>query len=297
MKKIVAILLAMLFVLTALVSCSPVETKNPDKASPSQGVSETPGQSSAPASGGDLQNSPSAVSDVSKPTPSPALPADPAEVLKGKSILFCGDSLVMASTYDTKHQWWGWAGRINDLYKLGTYRNAGVDGASVSDCRDTNIIVKQVENNKGYNCHIVVLEGGINDAWDETEVGSMVESTAEETDISSLDLSTFAGGLENLLYKAKTCFPDATICYVINFKLNSSIGNLRDMSEYVEMTQKICDKWGIPYRDLYNDTKFNKKFNVRRYTPDGIHPNSAGYDILAPEIAQFIADEYVKKNG
>lgn len=224
----------------------------------------------------------------------PASPgsADAKALLADKTVLFCGDSICMASTYDTEHQWWGWAGRISRDYGLKAYTNAGVDGASVSSCRGSNTVLNQIKANRSTAYDMVVLHGGVNDAWDSAPVGKMVDKPASETVYRDLDLSTFAGGLENLFVRAKDYFPDSTIVFVINFKLNSHTGRMWDMTEYWNEAEKICAKYEIPFLDLYDNAAFQDEF--KSYSPDnladGIHPNSAGYDILAGYVAAFMAE-------
>lgn len=223
----------------------------------------------------------------------PAVTPDPADtaVLSGKTALFCGDSICMASTYDTEHQWWGWAGRISRDYGLASYTNAGVDGASVSTCRGDNTVLNQLRANRNTPYDMVVLHGGVNDAWDSAPVGKMVDRPASETTYKDLDQKTFAGGLELLFIRAKDFFPEATLMYVINFKLNSHTGSMWDMTEYWAEAKKICAKYDIPFLDLYDNDEFQKVF--KSYEPDnladGIHPNSSGYDVLSGFIARFMA--------
>lgn len=206
--------------------------------------------------------------------------------LKGSSAAFFGDSICMASTHDKEHQWWGWAGRINEAYELSNYVNKGVDGASLSTCRENNRIVNQVKGQAGKRFDFIVLHGGTNDGWDKVDVGSISQGFEPE----NFDLTTFAGGLEELFYTAKKQFPKSNIGYIINFRMASDIGNLRDMSRYYKVAKAICKKWDIPYLDLYFDEEFCELFQYRtsKYLPDLIHPNSAGYDVLYPYIASFM---------
>ena len=210
--------------------------------------------------------------------------------LKGATAAFFGDSICMASTWDKEHQWWGWAGRINEAYGLKSYVNKGVDGASLSDCRENNRIVKQVLGQKGNKFDFIVLHGGTNDGWDKVDVGTISQGFEPE----GFDVSTFAGGLEELFYTAKKYFPKSNICYIINFRMNSDTGYLRDMSRYYKVAKVICKKWDIPYLDLYFDEEFTELFQYKttKYLPDLIHPNSAGYDILYPYIASFMRQTY-----
>lgn len=222
------------------------------------------------------------------------LTADPVlTALRDKTALFCGDSITMASTYDTLHPRWGWAGRIGNFYELKSYRNAGVDGASVSTCRKTNRVITQLNNNKNGKYDFVILHGSTNDAWDSCAVGSM--TAADCVDVSKFDTTTFAGGLEELFARAKQYFPNAKIGYIINFRFNPGVGvgRMGDMTEYVTVAKQICEKWDIPYLDLFsNDEVYNTLkpgTSPRCFGDNGIHPNSAGYDVLYPYIAEFMA--------
>jgi lysophospholipase L1-like esterase len=144
----------------------------------------------------------------------------------------------------------------------------------------------------------VVLEGGVNDAWDKIAVGEVSPGTAEETDINALDRSTMAGGMEHLLYNAKKLYPEATIIFVFNFKLRAGApGNCGKMDDYIAEQKKICDKWGVPYVDLYSMDELTTALHPESkgtysnvYLSDFIHPTSAGYDIIYPYIEEFMID-------
>ena len=86
--------------------------------------------------------------------------------------------------------------------------NNGRSGASVSDVREvTNrggtVLTKLMEK-KSQDFEYVVLHGGVNDAWDSVEVGEMEESF----DPAYFNTSTFAGGLETLIYNAIVTYGD-----------------------------------------------------------------------------------------
>ncbi len=209
------------------------------------------------------------------------------ENLFGKTALFCGDSIVSATMRDTKHLGWGYAGRIGEYYGMKEAKNVGVDGWMVSNYREDMMIIDQIESNVG-SYDYVILEGGVNDAWEKVEVGQIIDKKATDCKASYFNLSTFAGGLENELYQVKKLYPSARIGYVITARMNSSIGFLSDMSAYVDITKQACEKWGIPYLDLYNSTAFSVEFEPDIFTYDGIHPNSDGYEIYTRYVAEFM---------
>lgn len=219
-------------------------------------------------------------------------------ILSGKTALFCGDSICAASVYDkTTLSKTGWAGRIAYYYGM-TSTNKGKDGASVSTKRVGNRILDQITAMKNNTYNYVILHGGVNDAMDSAIVGKKVESF----DVSDFNTDTFAGGLEELFYYAKEYFGDDTqFGYIINFKTPKSGwgGATRNMTRYVEVAIEICDKWDIPYLDLYNDDNFNNNLmkvdtseNLNEVNGYGgidlLHPNTAGYEVLYKVVGDWM---------
>ena len=242
---------------------------------------------------------PTAALDISE-----KYPTDESSPLKDLTICFYGDSVCSANCErDTEYaDIRGWAGRIGAVTGC-TFYNFGVSGASVSDCRGANTILTQLKQTKsqGINPDVIVLHGGVNDAWDAIEVGEISPSFAS---YSKFNPSTFAPALEQVIAYAEDTFPDAEICYVINFEfLNANMGErLMDMDEYVDATIEICDKWYISYLDLYHDTALvnalhphtvsasGAKQYQNTYLYDFVHPSTEGYDLLYVPILKFLEE-------
>lgn len=214
-----------------------------------------------------------------------------ADPLDGKSILFVGDSICEAMCEWAGQKWpygkdiVGWAGRVIYGHNM-TGRNLGKSGASVSDCRGANTVMAQLVQSQNIVYDYVIMHGGANDAWDSAPVGEMVEGFD-----GPFDLSTFAGGLEDLFRYAKETFPKAQLGFIINFQLpKGTYGRLSDMSEYMDTAVQICEKWEIPYLDLYHDEAFNEELKVttNTYLHDYIHPNGPGYDVIAPHVDEWL---------
>jgi len=214
---------------------------------------------------------------------------DPESPLYQKSVLFCGDSICEASNDGqgkVTYGGFGWAARImawNDMKGI----NKGKSAASVSNCRGENTIIAQLKAQKGQKYDLIILHGGVNDAWDIAAVGTMTEDFN-----GPFDNSTFAGGFEETIKYAKDNFPEAQLGYIINFSLPAArYGKLSDMTEYFDMAKSICDKWDVPYLDLYTNDNLNQnhlKTHTNIYLPDLVHPNSAGYDIISPLINDWM---------
>lgn len=219
-----------------------------------------------------------------------------ADPLEGKSVLFVGDSICEALCEWSNGRWpygkdiVGWAGRIIYGHNM-TGKNLGRSGASLSTCRGANTVINQLAQERNNVYDYVIMHGGANDAWDSAPVGKMAEGFD-----GPYDLTTFAGGLEDMFKYAKENFPNAQLGFIINFQLpKGSYGRLSDMSEYMDLAVQICEKWEIPYLDLYHDEAFNEELKVttNTYLHDYIHPNGEGYNVIAPHVdawLQTVAD-------
>ena len=101
--------------------------------------------------------------------------------------------------------------------------------------------------------------------------------------LSSFDTTTFAGGLEELFYNVTKDHPDAKLGYIFNFATPSFYtGRISNMTEYYAVAKQICEKWMIPYLNMYEDSEFSALLKVTSNTnlSDYLHPNTAGYDII-----------------
>lgn len=209
--------------------------------------------------------------------------------LKGKSVLFVGDSLCEAACEWNSEEYKskvGWAGRIMSDNQMSGI-NKSLSGASMSDCRGSNTIINQLIALKGNRYDYVILEGGGNDAWDSAPVGVMTEGFD-----GPFDTATFAGGFEATIKYAKENYEGAKLGFIVTYQMPSSqFGRMADMSEYFALSKEICNKWGIPYVDLYFDEELNKnvlKSHLNENLPDFIHANSSGYNIITPIINDWM---------
>lgn len=209
--------------------------------------------------------------------------------LFSKSVLFVGDSLCEAYCERGSEEYCikrGWAGRIMTANEM-TGINKSLGGASVGNCRGENIVYNQLIAMTGNKYDYVIIEGGGNDAWDSAPVGEMTEGFE-----GPFDRDTFAGGLEATFAYAKEHFAGSTFGYIVTFRMPSAVyGRMSDMSEYFALSKKICDKWEIPYLDLYFDDDLNDnklKSATVENLPDTVHPNSSGYNILSPIIENWM---------
>ena len=226
--------------------------------------------------------------------------------LSGKKILFLGDSITAATRDDATQK--GWAGRIGTDYGAVT-TNAGWSGASVSTNKESRIIAK-MEENKNNTYDYVILHGGVNDAMTKAPLGAV--STSKN--VADFDISTYAGALEELIYRAKEYFPNAKIGFIVNYQTPNSTwgGYTKDMAAYFYTAKQVCEKWEIPYLDLffgsvevegkmlsysYDILKVDTATNFYNGDAGEVHINGSGYAAITPYIAKFIASIGVEQNA
>jgi lysophospholipase L1-like esterase len=206
----------------------------------------------------------------------------------GLKVIFCGDSITRATVDNV-----GWPGRIAKKYNFRACENFGVSGAIVTQAG--NNILSQVL--KAYSKHkdadIIILHGVTNDAWQGIPMGVMTEGFEPK----AFDKTTFAGGLESLIYYTKGRYPNAAIGYIVNFKFREAPENLENMEPYVDLTIQILEKWDIPYADLYHNETLSNRLKPGIHFRDDInvHPNAKGYDIITPFITKWMEDTFIKK--
>lgn len=211
------------------------------------------------------------------------VPADYfGDCLYGKQGLFVGDSICAGGSG-------GWAARIGISTGMNATNNA-VGGASLSICREA-LIVDQLWVSKEEDFDYVLIHGGVNDAWENVEVGVLTEGF----DPDLFDITTFAGGLEWVIYNAVLHFGNtASIGYLINYQMPAAVpGRCADMSEYIEIAKKICDKWGISCFDMYHHEEITKELDLSttKHTYDTknmVHISDSGYDVISPFIEEYM---------
>lgn len=216
--------------------------------------------------------------------------------LENKKILFVGDSITEAkSKYD---DYSGWAGRIG-LGNSMEWKNVGISGATIAKTSRDHI-TDQIIDNKDENFDYIILQGGINDMSKEVSLGEISDSF----NIEDFDNTTYAGGLEELFYYTKKYNSESRIGFIITYQTPNCDwgGMVADRSSQVELTRKICEKWDIPYLDLYDGVVYEdgkisnysdilkvatgEYFYKERMTE--VHLSSSGYDVISKYIAIWI---------
>ena len=201
-----------------------------------------------------------------------------------KSALFIGDSICYGySDTGINGKILSYGGRVAYNYDM-DWVNAGVSGATLSTASE-KIIANQIPEDQTFD--YVLIEGGINDARHDIEIGTVTNGLN-----APLDTSTYAGALEFLFKKVINTYPDANVGFMITYHVPRQAHH-QIYATYHDITTEICEKWGIEYFDMFSNDEINNTVletsNTKSpYLPDGIHPSASGYIRLCPYIASFM---------
>lgn len=199
--------------------------------------------------------------------------------LAGKTLYVAGDSIAYG-----KGSAGGYGKCIADRYGMQLI-NEAVDGATLAVNVPDNV-------NGGYRTSIgmtvkrstelekadyILLEGGVNDAWNNAELGTLMN----ENFYPSFYITSTIGTLEAMLDYLTKKRGDKRVAYVFPH------GGLFASSENWYKTYKpailsALKKWGVPYVDIEECAPPMGAHGVSelsdKYTIDGTHPNKAGYE-------------------
>lgn len=210
--------------------------------------------------------------------------------LYAKTVLFTGDSICAGfidngdGTYGKQY---GWAEIIKENNPSITMKNYGAGGTTVATFDTaTNSILQRLDtmHTEYPEADWIVLEGGVNDCYSsKVELGNVTQDYT-----SPLDTTTFCGALESLFKKSIEYWPGKKICFIVTFKVPTAI----NFKSYMDKAKEICEKWSIPYIDLYSKSglEFNVDYikNNYSYGQGGLHPNVEGYKIITPKIETWM---------
>ena len=194
------------------------------------------------------------------------------------TALYLGDSISYGDKDDNRGT--AWCGRITENY--------GIQGKNISVCgwylasvgQPTIVSEYQSAHPAGYD--YVIIQGGVNDMWS----GKPELGTVSPVGTKHFDVTTVAGALENTFATTKELAPDAKIGFIINF-YPQVMGEAK-WDSFVELAKAVCEKWDVPYIDLDANAEFAAEFDISTHTPDNVHPNATGYDIIYKYIGDWM---------
>ncbi len=213
--------------------------------------------------------------------------------LKNKKILFLGDSITEGAGASVVEN------RFTDLVAKeleADFENYGIGGTRIAKQTnpseyprwDKDFISRVEEMDK--EADLVVVFGGTND-WGHGD--------SSFGDFSSRDPYTFYGALHVLYTALIEKYPASTIIVLTPLhrcgENDRNIdpkrpNNIRLLKEYVEAIREVAEYYSLPVLDLYKTSGLQPAIPIIKetYMPDGLHPNDAGYKVLADKVIAFL---------
>lgn len=225
-----------------------------------------------------------------------ALSSIQSSPLKYKKIVYDGDSICESRLTGNAANGGAYPKIIADIVD-GTYANQAVGGGTLSyvDSQASHSVVHNLSN-LPVDGDIYCFEGGINDWWSSRQLG-----TFDETDYTSTpDESTITGAMEKIFRYALSNFVGKPIVFVIIHKVSSPYSTFAGVTfaQIRERMIAVCTKYSIPYFDAWKESGLNGTITAQKnayldanqdQTPDGTHPNEAGYKkFYVPQLLSLL---------
>lgn len=210
--------------------------------------------------------------------------------LKGKSILFFGDSLTAG--YGLEDQKDSWCSQLETVFGM-KVTNASISGSTVcagltwyEDEWHQGVDPMSRREIPGGKFDIILVESGGNDWYNNLPLGSVWDQS---------DM-TFCGGLRTTLQRLKKAHPEAAIVFMSAWEDNCGPNWFRhNLGDYTNAAIRICDEMGVkwfPAFDAFisgihtNDPTFRELFCLDE--TDRWHLNPAGHRLFLPVIASWL---------
>ena len=196
--------------------------------------------------------------------------------LWGKSIYFDGDSVA----YGYGNNGVSYADMISKNNNMNMTKLA-ISGTTIAKRENlTNSILERVLTNSANSYDYVIIEGGLNDMFQNIELGTISEGF-----MGIFNDYTFTGALEHLCRALVMNCASAKKGFILT---NRKVNSYMDAQKiYWDRAKEVLEKWSIPYIDLstksgclpLNDTLLNRYFFIPSggTVGDGTHPNELGY--------------------
>ena len=201
-----------------------------------------------------------------------------ADILTGKTLYVAGDSIA----YGTGGEG-GFGKAVAQKYGM-TFINEAADGATLAPNIADNvnggtracICTIVTSSDELEKADYILLEGGINDAWNKAAVGTLTDGFD-----AAYDETTMTGALEKTLEYLAENHSEKRVAYVFP---HGGLFADRDnwYKTYKPAILAVLQKWDVPYIDIEESAPPMGPHGISelsdKYTSDGIHPNAAGYE-------------------
>jgi len=178
-----------------------------------------------------------------------------------KRVVFMGNSITE-----------GWSNLHPDFFAGKPYVNRGISGQTTPQ-----MLVRFRPDVINLKPAIVVILAGINDI-----AGNTGPSTLEmiEDNLTSMAELAKANGILVIL---------SSVLPVFDYPWKPGMNPVVKIAKLNEWIKHYANQHGLIYLDYYSSMADERKGLKSAYTIDGVHPNEAGYKIMAPLTEEAIA--------
>ncbi|MBQ7411945.1 MAG: SGNH/GDSL hydrolase family protein [Clostridia bacterium] len=214
--------------------------------------------------------------------------------LKGKKINFLGDSITLGAGASEPSKCL--VGLLKEQCALAEARNYGVGRTRIArqsemkdPVADEDFLMRAEKMDR--DCDIIVVFGGTNDFGH----GQAPLGKFEDT-----EPFTFYGALHSLILYLIENFTDSEIVFLTPMHRHNEVScygcwkpegvEQRPLCDYVKAIKEVCAHHSVPVLDLFSSGSMhgNNPIWCKKYMPDGLHPNDAGYIRLAQRVRSFL---------
>jgi len=136
----------------------------------------------------------------------------------------------------------------------------------------------------GGGVDLITVMVGVNDAIVNNTIGDL--PTVLGKTYASLDKTlSFAEAFRYNIETLKVNFPNAKIIVISPLKTTSAWTTAVNLQKYIDAEIAICNYLSVPFIDANN---LSGIYPTGTFTPDGLHPNDAGYALLADCVLKGI---------
>ena len=157
------------------------------------------------------------------------------------------------------------------------FKENGLVGRGISGQVSSQMLARFRQDVLNLKPRIVVINCGTNDIAENN--GPYNEDITMDNIVSMTELA-LNHGIQVVL---SSVLPTDSYCW--NPEVADVVGKIHRLNNRISA---YCDSRHLPYLDYYPSMTSNDASMIASYTDDGVHPNSAGYDVLEVKLLEML---------
>lgn len=189
--------------------------------------------------------------------------------LRGKRILCLGASIT-EGVYSRECSWVDYLASIDgavcikDVYP----------GTTITTYDEESFLPRLQKYGKDSALDLVIIQLSTND------IDPSTRGTVSEGFAGPFDVSTFCGSAESMILYCRDVLECPVVFYsVASAMVRDPFNDKNALYQNDQAMESICEKWNVPYLDLYCDSEFNSVDAdlLDEWMADRLHPTRRGY--------------------